>query len=462
MNGPSLLPVIPETVTVHLGAADSPAEDVTVSFPDYIKNVASSEIYPTWPEAALRANIYAEISFALNRIYTEFYRSRGYDFDITNNISLDQSFVKGRDIFENISQIVDEIFDSYLVRRGFVEPLFAAYCDGDRTTCDGLSQWGSVALAEEGLDAYGILTRYYGEDIDIVENAPVMGITESLPPVPLALGSIGNEVRQVQLRLNRIRRNYPSIPEIEPPDGVFDSRTDSAVRAFQRIFNLTPDGIVGKATWYKIIYVANAVKRLNELVSEGVTLGDVSQAYSGRLVLGDSGDFVEIVQYLLQTLSAFDNSIPAPPLDGIYGESTAASVRAFQRTWGLPEDGEVDLVTWEKLYDVFVADVATVPGNVFSNVARPFPGIPLRRGAEGEDVRYLQTYINRIAEDYPAVPTLTVNGIFDDATEDAVFIIQEGGGIPVTGVVGVTTWELIARIYDTLEGGGERPPIVFE
>ena len=450
MNGSPLIPVIPETVTVHLGPAASAAENVTVSFPDYIKNVASSEIYPTWPEAAIRANLYAQISFALNRIYTEFYRSRGYDFDITNDTSIDQSFVKNRDVFENISDIVDDIFTSYIVRDGFVEPLFASYCDGYRTSCDGLSQWGTVPLAEEGLGAFDILTRFYGKDISLVENAPIESITESVPLVPLRFGSVGNDVRQVQLRLNRIARNYPAIPQISPPDGVFDSRTEEAVRAFQRIFNLTQDGVVGRATWYRLIYIANAVKRLNEVVSEGVTVADIEQPFEDTLSLGSSGDFVETVQYFLQTISAFTNTIPSPPLDGIYGQSTADAVRAFQREWGLADTGEVDLVTWNLLFDVFRADVATVPGNVFSKVAKPFPGVPLRLGSRGDDVFDLQRYINRIAEDFPAVPKLSEDGVFGDGTQAAVFVIQEGGGLPVTGVVDVSTWELIARIYDTL------------
>ncbi|MBQ4120514.1 MAG: peptidoglycan-binding protein [Clostridia bacterium] len=461
MNASPLIPVIPETVTVHLGPADAAAENVTVSFPDYIKNVASSEIYPTWPEAAIRANLYAQISFALNRIYTEFYRSRGYDFDITNDTSIDQSFVKDRDVFENISRIVDDIFTSYIVRDGFVEPLFARYCDGYRSTCNGLSQWGTVPLAEEGLGPFDILTRFYGDDISLVENAPIEAVTESVPPVPLRFGSVGNDVLQVQLRLNRIARNYPAIPLITPPDGVFDSRTEEAVRAFQRIFNLGEDGIVGRATWYRIIYIANAVKRLNEVVSEGVTFADIQQPLEETLSLGSSGDFVEIVQYFLQTISAFTNTVPSPPLDGIFGETTAEAVRAFQREWGLPVTGEVDLITWNLLFDVFRADVATVPGNVFSNVAKPFPGVTLRVGSRGEDVLDVQRYINRIAEDFPAVPSVSEDGIFGDATENAIFVIQEGGGLPVTGVVDVSTWELIARVYDTLQGGGERPPIVF-
>ena len=232
------LPVIPETVTVHLGAPDAPAENVTVNFSDYIKNVASSEIYPTWPENALRANIYAQISFALNRIYTEYYRARGYDFDITNSTAIDQSFVYGRDIFDNVSEIVDEIFNDYIARQGFIEPLYALYCDGVRTTCPGLSQWGSVDLAEQGYIPYDILRYYYGNDINIIQNAPVENVSESYPEVPLRLGSAGNAVRTVQTRLNRMSVNYPAIPKISSPDGIFGTETEDAVLEFQLFYGV--------------------------------------------------------------------------------------------------------------------------------------------------------------------------------------------------------------------------------
>lgn len=455
------LPVIPSTITVHMGPPSSSAENVTVSFPDYIKNVASSEIYPTWPEAAIRANIYAQISFALNRIYTEYYRSRGYNFDITNATSIDQSFVKGRDVFENISQLVDEIFNSYIVRDGFIEPLFAAYCNGTTTTCNGLSQWGTVSLANEGLGAYDILTRYYGDNINLVQNAPVEDVEESLPAVPLSIGSFGNAVRQIQLRLNRISANYPSIPKIYPPDGAFGLTTDRAVRAFQRIFNLTEDGIVGKATWYKIIYVYNAVKHLNEIVSEGLTYEDVEKVFEDTLVLGSTGLQVEIIQYFLQVLTAFTNVIPLPPLDGVYGATTEAAVKAFQQEWGLPVTGQVDLRTWELLYDVYAANLATLPAYIFENTAIPFPGITLRLGNEGEEVGYLQRYINVIAGEYPTVPQVSVTDIFDEDTRDAVFAIQEQFGLPVTGVVDVFTWEEIASQHDTIQGGYVRSPAQY-
>jgi len=259
------LPYIPDTVTVHLGRPEENARNVTLPFLEYVANVASSEIYPTWPESAIRANMYAQISFVLNRIYTEYYRSRGYDFDITNSTSIDQKFIEGRDIFENIRTLALELFDSYIVRQGSVEPLFTAYCDGRRVTCDGLSQWGTVDLAEQGYTPYEILQYYYGDDIDLVTDVPVGPLRESAPAIPLRVGSVNDNVRTLQIRLNRIGRNYPSIPKIPETDGVFGSDTEAAVRRFQEIFGLTVDGIVGRATWYYVRRIYNAVKRLNEI-----------------------------------------------------------------------------------------------------------------------------------------------------------------------------------------------------
>lgn len=291
------LPVIPENITVHLGSPDSAAPNVTVPFADYIKNVASSEIYPTWPESAIRANILAEISYALNRVYTEYYRSRGYDFDITNSTALDQSYVEGRDIFDNISRIVDEIFFTYISRQGSVEPLFAAYCDGDKVICEGLSQWGSVALANQGLSPYEILQNYYGEDINLITDAAIEGAAESYPGRTLRLGSEGNDVLFIQRRLNRIAQNYPSIPQITNPIGIFNTQTDDAVREFQRIFELTPDGVVGRATWYKILRIYNAVKKLSDLQSEGVSLAEVTKYFDETLAVGSTGQGVRELQY---------------------------------------------------------------------------------------------------------------------------------------------------------------------
>ena len=205
-------PVIPDYITVHLGRPNSPARNVRVPFTDYIKNVASSEIYPTWPENALRANIYAQVSFALNRIFSEYYRSRGYDFDITNSTAYDQAYVDGRDIFSNISKIVDELFNDYVTKGNQIQPYFTEYCDGRTVSCRGLSQWGTVTLANQGRTPYQILQNYYGNDINIVRNAPVKNIPESYPGTLLRLGSVGEDVRTIQRQLNRIRQTSPSIP----------------------------------------------------------------------------------------------------------------------------------------------------------------------------------------------------------------------------------------------------------
>ena len=295
----TLTPVIPQNITVHLGPPSSSAENVTVNFVDYIKNVASSEIYPTWPEEALRANIYAIISFALNRIYTEWYPSRGYDFDITNSTAFDQAFVPNREVFQNISLIVDEIFNNYVVRQGEVQPLFTQFCNGTTSQCAGLSQWGTVDLAESGLTAYEILQSYYGPNIGIVENAPIAEIEESYPGVPLRLGDSGNNVKIIQTELNRISQNYPAIPKIAEENGVFGVDTQAAVRKFQEVFGLDPTGEVDKSTWYKIKRYYVGVKNLSDLVGEGVSISEAQVPFPTQLREGSQGIGVRTIQYYL-------------------------------------------------------------------------------------------------------------------------------------------------------------------
>ncbi len=444
------LPTIPDTITVHLGAPNTNAPNVTVPFVDYIANVASSEIYPTWPESAIRANILAQISFALNRIYTEYYRVRGYDFDITNSTAIDQYFVNGRDIYENISQIVSEIFDTYIVRRGNVEPLFAQFCNGTTVTCSGLSQWGSVTLANEGYTPYEILQYYYGEDIDLVSDAPVMNITSSLPDRLLRLGTAGDDVRQIQIRLNRISDNYPSIPKIAIPDGVFSFDTEDAVRRFQEVFSLPADGIVGKSTWYAIQFIYNAVKRLNELDSEGIALSEVTQQYTRALSEGATGLEVQNVQYLLSYLSEFYNTIPPVAIDGIYGPATTAAVSAFQSTFELPVTGEVDFATWDVLYRTYLGFLATIPFQYVEGNILPYPGVPLRLGSQDDSVRVLQEYLNFIATRIPEIPSVSPTGYFGEQTQNAVLAAQRFLGIEPSGTVASVTWSAIADLYSDL------------
>lgn len=348
---PQVLPYIPQRITVHLGPPDSDAPNVTVSFPDYVKNVASSEIYPTWEESALRANILAIVSFALNRVYTEFYRSRGYDFDITNSTAYDQFFVNGRSYFENVARLADELYSSYLRRPGFVEPLAAKFCNGTTVTCEGLSQWGSQNLAQQGYTTPEILRSYYG-DVEIVSNAPVQGITTSYPGV-LRRGYSGPSVVVLQVMLNRISQNYPAIPKISLVDGIFGAQTEAAVIRFQEIFNLTPDGIVGRATWNALVRYYVAVTNLAELRSQGQQYYAINWANSNPIQQGDRGVKVEHLQYMLQVLSSFIPEIPPVTIDGIFGSNTRNAVLAAQRRFGLPQTGIVDFETWEAIYDQF-------------------------------------------------------------------------------------------------------------
>ena len=349
---PVVAPYVPRTITVHLGPPDSNAANVTVPFSDYVKNVASSEIYPTWEESALRANILAIISFALNRVYTEFYRSRGYDFDITNSTAYDQAFVNGRSFFDNISRLVDELLTSYLRRPGFVEPLAAKFCNGTTVTCDGLSQWGSQNLARQGYTAPEILTSYYG-NVEIVPNAPTRSPSPSYPGTPLRRGSQGPDVTVIQAALNRIAQNYPAIPRLDSMDGIFGSRTEAAVQRFQEIFGLSPDGIVGPATWNAIVRLYTAVTQLNELRSQGQQFYAINYAAPGSLQVGSSGEKVRLLQYWLSVLSSFIPAIPAPTVDGVYGSGTRAAVLAAQRFLGLPETGNMDNATWEAIYNQY-------------------------------------------------------------------------------------------------------------
>lgn len=370
----TIVPYVPENITVHLGAPSAAAANVTVPFVDYVKNVASSEVYPTWDDSALTANILAIISFALNRVYTEFYRSQGYNFNITSSTAIDQKFINGRNYFGSISRIVDSIFSNYLRRQGFIEPLAAKFCNGTTVTCEGLSQWGSQNLAQQGLNSVQILRRYYGNDIEIVTNAPVRGYVPSYPGTPLRRGSRGPDVVQMQVMLNRIGQNYPAIPRVTA-DGIFGQQTENAVRAFQRIFNLTEDGIVGRSSWYQMVRLYVGVTRLAELESEGQRFAGISWQAPASLQSGSSGQSVRQLQYMLNVVAQFVNSIPTVAEDGIFGEATQNAVRAFQRFAGLTVDGVVGPATWNALYERVVGI-----GVDLNSVNGQYPGTPLRLG----------------------------------------------------------------------------------
>jgi len=388
---PTVTPYVPQYITVHLGSPSSDAENVTVSFSDYVKNVASSEIYPTWEESALRANILAIVSFALNRVYTEFYRSRGYDFEITNSTAYDQAFVNGRSFFENISRIVDELFNDYLRRPNFVEPLAAKFCNGTTVTCEGLSQWGSQNLALQGYTSTQIIQSYYG-NVETVLNAPIRGISTSYPGTPLRRGSSGPSVTVIQASLNRIAQNYPAIPKVPSVDGIFGSRTEASVIDFQQIFGLTPDGIVGPGTWYALVRLYTAVTQLSELRSLGQQFYAINWSPPNGLAQGDTGEKVRLLQYMLAILSAHIPSIPPITVDGVYGRNTRAAVLAAQRRFGLPETGTVGPQTWNEIYDQYAGiETATLRSNESFPNNSSVSGIRTNRQAGTGRTNYART-----------------------------------------------------------------------
>lgn len=256
--------VIPEFVVVHDGVPDDPtAPNYYVRYRDYIKNVVSSEIYATWSESAIYANTLVIMSFTLNRVYTEWYRNRGYNFTITSSTAYDQKWIRGRNVYTNIDRVVDSVFANYLSRPGVRQPIFTSYCDGRRVTCDGLSQWGSKYLGEEGYSAIDIIHYYYGNDMYINTAQSVAGVPSSFPGYNLNIGATGDKVRQIQQQLNRIARNYPAIPTVTA-DGIYGPATANAVKTFQGIFNLPQSGIVDYPTWYSISNIYVGVSRISE------------------------------------------------------------------------------------------------------------------------------------------------------------------------------------------------------
>ena len=469
---------IPDFITVHLGApTNASARNVRVPFIDYVKNVASSEIYSTWPKNSLIANVHVIVSFVLNRIYSEWYRSRGFNFDITNSTAFDQYYRPGAQIFSSISDVVDEYFNVYAHRQGFKNPFFTSFCSGTTATCPGLSQWGTVTLANQGRTPLEILRHYYPNDIMLTETNNIKGITSSYPGTPLREGSSGDAVRRIQNDLNRIRVNFPLIPQIPNPNGTFGPETTAAVRAFQRSFNLGQDGVVGPATWNEIIRVYTAVTRLAELDAEGhrYTIG----ANPPNVVLrrGSRGSDVRQVQFLMNVISQFNDRVPSVIEDGNFGPQLEQAVMDFQRAYGLPPDGIVGPATWNKFYAVYRGIQENRPGGTAPPrptptppppvppapptpqpppgvvPTPPFSGVLLRNGSRGEEVRLIQTYLNAIRRNVPSIPQLAVDGIFGPNTENAVRAFQRHFGLSADGIVGPITWAELIRQFRAVGQG---------
>ena len=444
--------VIPAAITVHLGGPDEAAENVTVSFLDYIKNVASSEIYPTWPESALRANIYAITSTALNRIFTEWYRSRGYNFDITNDTRFDQAYVHNRGIFDTISVLVDELFDSYIAREGQLEPLYAQFCDGRISSCPGLLQWGTVDLANQGYTPYEILQYYYGDDITIQRDTPLAEAYETYPGIPLQLGDNNPYILLMQLALNTISINFPAIPLIQNPTGTFDQTTFEAVSQFQSIFDLPVTGIIDKSTWYQIRRIYTAVTDLAELTSQGIILEEIPE-FTPTPGPEEVLPRVQAVQYFLNVLSAFYATIPSVDISGILDSNTRSSIMEFQKTFNLPITGIIDEETWREMYNSVAGILDRLPPQAIALPAFLWPGINYQITSEGPGVYIIQQYLAYIASVLEGILPLDPDGVFGPLTEQAVRDFQEFFGIDVTGVVDQYTWDRIVLIYRDLRFG---------
>lgn len=446
---------IPETITVHLGLPNADAPNVTVPYLRYIQNVACSEIYPTWPENSLRANIYVINTYALNRIYTEWYRSRGFPFDITSTTQYDQAFVYGRELFENIAQLCEELLPYYVRRQGSYEPMFTAFCDGSHTLCDGLSQWGTVALANQGMIPYEILQYYYGQDIDIVRVQEIRAAVPSYPGFPLKEGMANGDVQTIQIQLNRISRNFPAIPKIPDADGVYDARTAEAVRVFQSVFDLPETGVVDEPTWYQISYIYVSVKRLAELRSEGLDYSEIQRSFPNILREGDYGDAVRSFQYYLAVIGAYYSSVLPVQITGDYNEETAEAVRSFQQTFGLPQTGIADRRTWNDIYRAYMGILESQPEQ---SCVRLFPNEILREGVSSPNVRYLQQYLTYISQVDPNIQPVSDTGYFGPMTRAAVQAFQREYGLTPNGQVGVVTWDAITGVYSELTcGAGKRP-----
>ena len=436
-------PIVPESIIVHLGAPDMAASNITVSFIDYISNVASSELYPTWPKESLIANIYAIISFALNRIYNEWYPSKGYNFDITSNPAYDQAFTNNKATYENINNIVENIFNNYVIKGNQVQPFFTSYCDGRKTTCNGLSQWGSVSLANQGKNHLDILKYYYGDDISIVYDAPVSSNISGYPGEPISLGYAGNPVLAIQRDLRRIKKNYPAIPDISDTYGIYNEETKNAVMKFQEIFSLPVTGIVDKATWYKIKYIYTSVKKLSDLYSEGLTKDEATFLYQDEINYGDTGIEVEYIHYYLNALSFLDPDIPRLPINSIYNNNSIAIVRAFQQKYNLPVTGNFTYRDWKILRDVYDSLLKSYSGDFIDDL---YPDYFLTRGSSGNDVLRLQKFLLAICRYDKSIPGVRVNGIFDELTEKSVKKIQNDYGFDINGIVGPLLWEKVVEL----------------
>ena len=441
-------PVVPENITVHLGRPKDNAEDITVAFTDYINNVAACEIYPTWPKEALKANIYAITTFALNRVYNEWYKSEGYNFDITSSPAYDQTYIKGHEVYENIGEIVKNVFNDYLYKEGQVSPIFAAYCDGRRLKCDGLKQWGTVELANSGKKALDICKTYYGASTKLMENAKTSSNLEGYPGFVLKVGTFGNPVYAVERDLERITKNYPYIDYKTTGKGIYTDKLKESVMRFQEIFNLKETGEVDKSTWYKIKYIYSSVKKLENLYSEGITIKDANFKYKDELKYGDTGIEVSYLNYFLNAISFVDNNIPNLKTNSVFSDNTRSMVRAFQKNYGLEETGIVDYKTFSKIGETYNTILTSYKDKYKDFVDDLYPNKFLSLGDSGEEVKRLQRYLLKICKYDKSIPGVKVNSKFDELTDSSIRKLQKDYNFEINGIVGPLLWKKIVELSE--------------
>jgi peptidoglycan hydrolase-like protein with peptidoglycan-binding domain len=379
----------------------------------------------------------------MNRVYTEWYRTKGYNFDITNATAYDQAFIPDKGIFGNISELVNEIFDEYITREGRIEPLFAQFCDGRISQCDGMYQWGSVDLANQGYTPIEILKYYYGEDIIIATNAPV-GIDVGTFPGDLKFGDTGPYVQIAQIMLNRVGLNYPAIPKIAA-DAYFGPVTESAVIKFQVIFNLPETGVIDKGTWYEIRRIFNGVNKLAELASTGFYIGSIPEEATLQ-----PNTYIQILQFFLNIVSAYYPTVPAVDINGIFNDQTRAAIIEFEKTMNLPQTGLIDEETYNALNSTVLSILNTSPPSSIYLPRIIFPKLELVRGQNEIFIYILEQYLNFISTLNPSIPRIIPNNIFDTQTEAAVLEFQKYYGLTPTGRVNEETWNKIVEIYREL------------
>lgn len=427
--------VVPKKITVHLARPAVSAANVTVSFQDYIANVASSEVYPTWPEQALRANILAQISLALNRIWTEWYPSRGYSFNITNSPGVDQAYVRGRTVFAVMERLTAELFNTYVRRTGDTEPYYTEYCDGKSVTCPGMKQWGTVERAKEGKSALEILRYYYGSRVQLVTTNNIASIPQSYPGSPLRRGSTGTPVRALQYNLRLLAAYYRDVPTVTV-DGTFGAATRRAVIAWQEHAGLTVDGVVGRLTWQSIYDSAQQVSASGPAVT--VRAPDTPEE---TLKVGDSGQKIRILSQILEFLAQFLPEITPSGLTDTFDDALETTVRSAQQTLGRTVTGEVTPADWLAFYRAALSLGAVNPASAAPEPQEVWPGAALTLGSSGPAVLQVQQWLNEIAAQDCSASFVPETGEFDTTTQTALEAWQIANNITPLGVVDDSVWK---------------------